>query len=278
MEAIVAEAPPVVYEATITKIEAAGASLRGVKRTVNEDAVFQYTGQTAAGQWRGLHMVCDGLGGHEAGEVASSIAVETIAGRLSDLYEREAPQAAADATRPTPGGIEGRIHAAIDEANTRIRRLAQAQAPEARKLGTTVTLALWDGDVVYIANVGDSRTYAARGGTVTQITEDHSLAAKMIEEGIVDASNGAAPPQNVIYRALGIDDEIQVDFFRWQAQPGDKLLLCSDGFWQAFPDQEELARWLTPVTAPADLCKQLVSEARRRDGSDDTSALIVAAF
>jgi protein phosphatase len=127
-----------------------------------------------------------------------------------------------------------------------------------------------------IANVGDSRAYAWRNHELTQLTQDHSLAAKLAEAGMIEEEEVADHPRsNVVLRALGIEDEVEVDFFEWRPQPGDKLLLCSDGLWNAFPDADELGQWLSSDAAPADLCQHLVNEANRRDGSDNISAIVI---
>ncbi len=258
------------------RIEAAAATRQGDKRATNEDTVFCRSGQVEAGKWAGLFMVCDGLGGHEAGEIASRLAIETVSSELAGLVPPEAGLPTRQRTRPSDVVVDECIRWAILRANAKIHEFARQHQSGAGNLGTTLTLALLDGQTAHIANVGDSRTYVSHGGQVTQITEDHSMAAKLAEAGIHTGDGDGAPPRNIIYRALGIDDTVEADLFRWHVEPGDKLLLCSDGLWQAFPEAAELARWLGPDTAPDDLCKQLVAEAHRRDGSDDTSAVVVA--
>lgn len=264
-------------EAHLSKIEAAAATQQGQERSVNEDSVFHATVQAENGQWRGLYVVCDGLGGHAGGEVASRLAIETVANHLAGLYAAD-DGGSAPRTRPTGAAVDEHIRAAVERANSRIRSYARSHPDGPRNLGTTLTLALLDGETAHIANVGDSRTYAARDNAVTQLTEDHSLAAKLTEAGIVQDTPQEPVQRNIIYRALGTDDGVEVDLFHWHLRPGDKLVLCTDGLWQAFPENAELARWLGPATAPHDLSLQLVTEAHRRDGADDTSAVVVAAF
>ena len=125
------------------------------------------------------------------------------------------------------------------------------------------------------ANVGDGRAYLWRKGVLRQITHDHSLAAKLAAEGVIENKDVYYHPHNnIILRALGIGDRLEVDIFECQLEPGDKLIICSDGLWKAF-GSEKLTDWLSPETTPADLCQQLVYEARLRDGSDNISAIIV---
>ena len=263
------------HEDDAWRAEAAAATQQGDKRDSNEDSVFARTGQRPDGKWVGLYMVCDGLGGHAAGEVASRLAIETVSSDLADLLPPEVASPKGRRTRPSESTIDDRIRQAVARANAKIHEFAQSHPNGGGNLGTTLTLALLDGQTAHIANVGDSRTYAQKASQVTQITEDHSMAAKLAEAGVLDNA-AEAPPRNIIYKALGVTEDAEPDLFRWRVESGDKLLLCSDGLWQAFPEIDELARWLGPATGAEDLCKQLVSEAHRRDGSDDTSAVVVA--
>jgi protein phosphatase len=258
-------------------INSAALTDRGLRRKSNEDAVFHRSGHMINGQKAGLYLVCDGLGGHQAGEVASHLAVKTVTARLEQMLF-------APPSRPANGQIPistaawpDHIEAAITQANAEIRSYAHTHVLTGRaRPGTTLTLALIEGDRVQIANVGDSRTYVWRAGQVIQITRDHSWAARLVRLGVIGEDEMA---QNNwghrLTQSLGPKDRIVVDLSRWDLQPGDKLLLCSDGLWQAFPDSADLALWLGTDAAPAELCRQLVAEARRRDGSDNISAVVV---
>jgi serine/threonine protein phosphatase PrpC len=144
-------------------------------------------------------------------------------------------------------------------------------------LRTTITLALIYDNLAQIANVGDSRVYAWRSGHMTQITHDHSYVAELARRGEIAENEIASHPQsNLLLQALGQEDPIRVDLFEWEIQSGDKLLLCSDGLWKAFPDPADIAWWLSLVEAPVDLCWRLVLEANRRDGSDNISVVVVS--
>jgi protein phosphatase len=125
--------------------------------------------------------------------------------------------------------------------------------------------------------VGDCRIYLWREGRVDQITQDHSVAAQLAREGFIDETEIAQHPRsNVILRAVGHEVDVLVDVFKHPLKAGDKLLLCSDGLWKSLSDQAELAHWLgQPITA-ADLCRQLVTEAKTRDGSDNISAIVAS--
>jgi protein phosphatase len=238
--------------------------------------IFQRNGQVEAGLSTGLYIVCDGLGGRRAGEIASRLAVETITGELAGVFsngglaQRQAPLSSSR--------LDEWLRFAISLAHTRLRGYSQTHWEQAGGLGTTVALALIYGSIAHVANVGDSRVYASRGNRLSQLTCDHSLAAKLVQSGLIDERELTSHRhRNVLYQALGSQESVEVTLSHWKLEPNDKLLLCSDGLWTAFPDRAELAHQLAQPTTPADVCRQLVCEAIRRDGSDDISAIVVKA-
>jgi serine/threonine protein phosphatase PrpC len=258
------------------QIDSAAFSDRGKKRKLNEDTIFLQTGRTPTNKNVGLFLVCDGIGGHHGGEIASRIAVDTITTELADLFA----SADASSNNNDPSAslslLRQKIHAAVTKANSEIRQYAQNQANQASDLGTTVTLVAIYDNIAYILNAGDGRVYGWRAGRLSQITQDHSLAAALAKEGLIDETEVVHHPQNhIIFRALGIDEVIEVDAFNWTLQEGDKLLLCSDGLWKAFENSSELGQRLAENLMATDLCRQLVNEANRRDGSDNISAIVV---
>jgi PPM family protein phosphatase len=255
-------------------LRAASLSQQGERRPTNQDAVFQRSGQVEAELNAGLYILCDGLGGRRAGEVASRLAVETVVNELAgvfpqgDVAQRQAPLSSSR--------LDEWLRFAITLAHSHLRGYAQTHWEEARGLSTTIALALIYGSTAHIANVGDSRVYLARAHQLTQLTQDHSMAARLVQTGLIDDSEAATHPhRHILYQALGSHETVEVALSRWRLEPDDTLLLCSDGLWVAFPDRAELAQWLDNAAPPEDLCHQLVSEAIRRDGSDDTSAIIV---
>lgn len=258
-------------------LESAAFSDSGTRRTINQDAVFHQTGRTAAGDNVGLFLVCDGMGGHQGGEIASRIAVDTITAELADLFAstEEAPQ---NGHTPLPiPTFRQKITTAVGKANTQIRHYAQKHADQTPDLGTTLTMMLIYGPNAFIINAGDGRVYGWRAGQLIQITQDHSLAALLAKGGVIDETKIAGHPQShIILRALGLEDQLKVDVYTWDIQAGDKLLLCSDGLWKAFADPGDLEQRLANDTTAADLCQQLVNEAKQRDGSDNISAIVVA--
>jgi protein phosphatase len=254
-------------------MKAAALTDRGRHRKLNEDTVYHQTGQTDWGETFGLYLVCDGLGGHQAGEIASYLAVETVVPQLTSLLSSLEMSYGGDHTCSM---IYQGIRAAITKANQTIRCYARTHPQEANNLGTTITLALIYKSTAYIANIGDSRAYLWRCGQLTQITRDHSLAAELANLGVIEEHEIIDHPQrNMLLQALGPDEQVSAELFEWELQPGDKLLLCTDGLWQAFPEAAELAKFLASAVPPVDICRQLVDEANRRDGSDNISAVVV---
>jgi protein phosphatase len=258
----------VINQEKVSHIEAAALSERGKKRRLNEDAVFRQTNQENVA---GLFLVCDGLGGHQAGDVASTTTVETVANELAALLS-----ASPSNNGPVSTDIlRQNIQEAITKAHAKLRVYAKKH-PGIHKLGTTITLAFIYNDTALIANVGDSRAYVWRNAELSQLSQDHSLAARLAEVGVIEEEEVPDHPRsNVVLRALGVEDSLDIDFFEWKLQPGDKLLLCSDGLWNSFSDTDELSERLSSNAAPADLCRQLVSEANQRDGSDNISAVVI---
>jgi serine/threonine protein phosphatase PrpC len=240
--------------------------------------VFQQTIPTNSGENLGLYLVCDGLGGLQAGEVASQLAVETVTSELKGVLLMLEAVSNREHTQPSTRMLRNSIKTAITRANTKIRDYAQNHQKVAA-LGTTITLALVYGTWAQIANVGDSRAYLWRSGQLTQLTEDHSLAAKLVKWGEIDEADLVNHPRrNVLYRTLGMYESagLEMDMFEQELQPDDKLLLCSDGLWQAFPDTVELEGWLAPQQPASELCHQLVTEANWRGGVDNISVVIVS--
>jgi serine/threonine protein phosphatase PrpC len=260
---------------TVT-IESAALSDPGIKRELNQDAIFHQSSQLPTTKPVGLFIVCDGMGGHRGGEIASRIAVDTITAELADLFVEPQPMLADEETRPSLFKPAQKIRAAVYEANDQIRRYAQNHADETPDLGTTVTVVVIYDNLAYILNAGDGRVYIYRDGQLTRITEDHSLAAALVREGIIEEAEVATHPKsNVILRALGVEEAVEVDTFEWPLQSGDKLLLCCDGLWKAFPNEADLGQWVASDLTAAALCQQLVSEAKQRDGSDNISVVVV---
>jgi len=207
-----------------------------------------------------LYLVADGMGGHNAGEVASQMA----AAEIPRAYYAD----------PSPD-IPTALTNAVAAANQAIVQHAQAAAGQIG-MGTTATLAVVREREVIIGNVGDSRTYLMRSGALTQVTQDHSLVAAQARAGVLTPEQARNHPQrNVITRALGKMDSAQPDFFNGSLQAGDSLILCSDGLSTMVTDDE--IQDIVGKSAPADAVRRLVDLANERGGLDNISVIIVRA-
>ena len=229
----------------------------GQKRTVNQDFVF--TSETPVGNLPNLFVVADGMGGHKAGDFASSYAVEVL---LSTIREDE---------NSNPVKI---IRAAIENANTQLLREASDNETMSG-MGTTMVLVTIVGHYAYVANVGDSRLYLVDENKISQITKDHSLVEEMVRMGEIsrdDARNH--PDKNIITRALGAGRDVDVDFFDVRLTPGDILLLCSDGLSNMVPDEDIRQVILTSETLE-ETGRRLVSMANDNGGRDNIAVVLV---
>lgn len=219
----------------------------GRVRTHNEDSVLAQPP---------LFVVADGLGGHEAGEVASAIAVET----LRDHAPRR-PDAKA-------------LARAVKAANREVIRAAREGYGKAG-MGTTMTAAIVEGNRIVLAHVGDSRAYLLHAGSLQQLTEDHSMVADMIRRGqLTEAEARYHPNRSVITRALGTDPNMIADTYEVEADSGDRLLLCSDGLTGMLEDAA-IAEMLGGYRDPTIAARTLIDAANDAGGHDNISVVIV---
>ena len=203
-----------------------------------------------------LFVVADGMGGHEAGEVASNIAVTTM--------EAHAPKS----TSPEA------LAAAVIKANEAVLRGAQDGTGKPG-MGTTLTAAFVFEDEATIAQVGDSRAYLLHDGQLQRITRDHSLVADLIEQGrLTEAEARFHPQRSVITRALGSDPHMQPDLYTLHIEEGDRLLLCSDGLCSMISD-EDIEEILLDNPAPAHACDALVEEAIIAGGLENVTVIVI---
>jgi serine/threonine protein phosphatase PrpC len=220
----------------------------GRKRRRNEDAYLIEPP---------LFAVADGMGGAQAGEIASRLAAAVV---------REG--------EPQQGQPEERVVALIQEANRRVYEQA-GESSSMHGMGTTITLALALEGVVVIGHVGDSRAYRLRGGDLEQLTEDHSLVAELVRSGRLSPEEAETHPQrSVITRALGTDPDVDVDVFRVEARAGDLFLLCSDGLTTMLDDdsiRDTLGHRRDDLEAAA---RELVDKANRRGGEDNVTVVL----
>ncbi|MCX8067362.1 MAG: Stp1/IreP family PP2C-type Ser/Thr phosphatase [Anaerolineae bacterium] len=241
----------------------------GMERTLNEDSLLAL--QTVmAFRSRGIPValaaIADGMGGHEAGDVASQIVIRTLAQRVGG--EILAPHAAG---QPLPTPREW-LSAVIQQANWTIYNQRRVAGTD---MGTTLVVALMLGDAATIANIGDSRAYHLRPDGIEQITVDHSLVERLVATGQITREEAATHPQkNVIYRTLGDKPRVEADFFERRLAPGEALLLCSDGLSGMVPDEHIWHIWRTS-TSPQEACDRLVEAANSAGGEDNISVIVV---
>ncbi|MFN3202961.1 MAG: Stp1/IreP family PP2C-type Ser/Thr phosphatase [Bradymonadia bacterium] len=248
------------------RITSAGRTHVGMKRTHNEDSLRICRDQN-------LFIVADGMGGHASGEVASQLSVETLA----EFYRATAEDD--EITWPFKldkgmGYQESRITTGVKLSNRRVYENACRDA-KLKGMGTTLVTLYLHGGNGYIGHVGDSRVYRFRSGQLTQITEDHSLLNDYIKiKKLTPEEIEAFPHKNVIVRALGMKENVQVDVHAEKAQIGDIFLLCSDGLSGMITD-EGMEQIL--VTHGSDLeksCEVLIETANQNGGTDNITVIL----
>ncbi len=229
----------------------------GRKRKVNQD--FVYSSERFVGPLPNLFLVADGMGGHNAGDYASRLAVETIVERSSGSLE----------TNPLRV-----LDEAVQSANGLVRKRAQ-ETPELQGMGTTVVAAVIDGRELYVANVGDSRLYIVNSGEIRQITKDHSWVEEMVRRGgIGKAEARNHPDKNIITRAVGAEETVRIDFFQVLLQEGDVILMCTDGLTNMLED-EEIRMTLDGARDIVEKAEGLVRAANERGGRDNISVVLI---
>lgn len=227
--------------------ESGSATDIGRVRKHNEDAILTLAP---------LYVVADGMGGHEAGEVAAQIAVETIAAHLPRYSSSQA------------------LGRAIKAANREVFR-GVSDGRGRPGMGATVTAAVVQGSSIAIGQVGDSRAYLLHHGRLQRITRDHSLVADLVAEGrITEVEARYHPNRSVVTRALGSDPDMEPDLYEVDAAPGDRLLICSDGLNSMIED-DLIERILIEFADPQIAADKLIEAANRAGGHDNISAIVV---
>lgn len=274
------EAEPLVTEAVVPAEELLDtgptlvigrASHIGRVRKRNEDTYFTLQATLSRNSETfpfGLFLVADGMGGHKGGELASALATRVMAEAvLREFYLPWLTSEVEDTMPQRP--INEVILQAANKANLVVHRVAPPEA------GTTLTCALVQGTNAYIAHVGDSRAYLIRQGRLEQITQDHSLLARLIELGQISPEEAASHPQrNVLYKAIGQGSALEVDFYLKSLPINSYLLLCSDGLW-GYINEERMAAIVREAPTPQDACHQLVREANAQGGEDNITVILI---
>ncbi|MCK4739483.1 MAG: Stp1/IreP family PP2C-type Ser/Thr phosphatase [Deltaproteobacteria bacterium] len=231
----------------------------GRKRKANEDSGL-------AADWLGLYVVCDGMGGHSCGDVASQTAIEVIKGSIENAKKKGTLE-----TKPCEVFVD-----AIKLGNRAVWELSQGM-PKCASMGTTMAGVLIHGNTFFTAHVGDSRVYRIRGGKIEPLTRDHSLVEEQIALGTLkreDARN--SPVKNVITRAMGLNAEVKVETAQFEALAGDFILICSDGLNGMITDEtiEEVINKNTTDTLNATTA-ELIELANLNGGTDNITVVLL---
>lgn len=236
----------------------AGLSDTGLRRELNEDSMVMLEADAPCG----LYVVADGMGGHEAGEIASGLTVQTI-----QRHFMENP--------PSPtGSVDEWLKSAVAAANEAVLA-QQGSRTEDRKMGSTLVMALVMDGQAHIANVGDSRAYIVNNTSIRQISVDHSLVERLVQIGQLTREEARTHKQkNVIYSTVGDKEDMEIGLYHVKLQPGDRLLLCSDGLSGMLTD-EEIQVISRNRPEPASACKSLIEAAKMAGGHDNITAIIV---
>lgn len=231
----------------------------GKKRKLNQD--FVYVSETTVGNLPNVFVVADGMGGHNAGDYASKCTVETMVREIRGCFEKN------------PVRILGK---AIRIANDQIRKKAR-EDDSLYGMGSTVVAATCLGHYLQVANVGDSRLYIINE-EIRQITRDHSLVEEMIRMGGLDREAARNhPDKNIITRAIGALDTVEIDFFHEELKPGDIVLMCSDGLTNMLED-EEIDRILKEYASLEERAVKLVEAANLNGGKDNIAVILIDVF
>lgn len=239
-------------------MRAYGKSDIGSVRKMNQD--FMFSSEAPVGRLPNLFIVADGMGGHRAGDYASRMSVENFVDYVMQAQSGEPIRIVDDAMHYINEVV-------IDKAS---------QHPELNGMGTTFVVSFILDQTLYVANVGDSRLYLI-DQEIHQVTEDHSYVGAMVRAGEITRSEARNhPDKNIITRAIGVSKDLRVDFFEADLQPGDKILMCSDGLSNMVEDQELLA--LIKKYDLSQVTDHLIDTAKEHGGLDNITAIVIDPF
>ena len=231
----------------------------GMVREVNQDFVF--TSETPIANLPNLLVVADGMGGHRAGEYASRLAVEVLKQELA---------------ASTEDGPEAMIRNAITRANERVLEAARQDA-KLSGMGTTLVAATVIERTLYFANVGDSRLYLLNAD-IKQLSKDHSLVQEMVRLGGINQEEAKYhPDKNIITRAIGAKDELEIDFYEYRLKKGDVILMCTDGLSNMVED-EEILHIVKCSRDVVEAVEQLIERAKDYGGNDNIGVIVAQPF
>ncbi|MCL2050156.1 MAG: Stp1/IreP family PP2C-type Ser/Thr phosphatase [Lachnospiraceae bacterium] len=231
----------------------------GKKRSLNQDYV--YANREKTGNLPNVFIVADGMGGHNGGELASQWTVETMLAEIISLPGKNAKKI---------------LEQAMQTANKVVRNKADDN-PSLYGMGTTIVAATIDGNNLHVANVGDSRLYLVnpKQKTLRQVTKDHSLVEEMIRMGgMAKEAAHNHPNKHIITRAVGAKEKLQIDFFNEKLNPGELVLMCSDGLSNML-DDDELGTILFRDKDPNELANELIQAANDNGGKDNITVILI---
>ena len=229
----------------------------GQNRSINQDCFL--CEEEAVGELPNLFIVADGMGGHNGGDFASRFCIENVKDYILNNKG---------------DSIISIIRTAIKAANEGIREKTK-EDEELKGCGTTVVLATIKDDILYIANIGDSRLYVVQNGKLSQITEDHSVVEEMIKSGIIKKEEARFNPhKNKVTRALGAEPDVEADFFEVKLEKGDRVLLCSDGVSNMM-DERHIEEISGADKELSEICRILIETAVNNGGKDDATVAMI---
>ncbi|MBX9847679.1 MAG: Stp1/IreP family PP2C-type Ser/Thr phosphatase [Rhodocyclaceae bacterium] len=236
----------------------------GMVRPHNEDSVY-------ADPASGVVILADGMGGYNAGEVASGMATALLGNMLEEAFAAQPPYAEVGSRRYAEVALEREVSI----TNQSIYNAAQSQ-PQYAGMGTTLVAAVFHDDKVTVAHIGDSRMYRFRGGVFSQVTKDHSLLQEQIDSGMITQEQARhSQNRNLVTRALGVDPVVETEIHEYAVLPNDIFLLCSDGLNDMVED-DEIGMTVEALGANLKLCAaQLVQMANDNGGRDNVSVILV---
>lgn len=226
----------------------------------------------------GLFVVCDGMGGHSSGEVASKLAVDVVSKNFAQSLQKQqnadSTQVMFGETNPKISETANRLVSSIRLANQVIFESSKNQ-PQNQGMGTTIVAVAATAGTHIVSWVGDSRVYMARNGHLQQMTVDHSLVQEQVNKGLITGSQAETSEyKNILTRALGAAESVEVDTIELTAEDDDYLLLCSDGLTRMLTD-EQLMAVIKKFEKPQDICDALIAQANQAGGRDNVTAVVV---
>jgi protein phosphatase len=249
------------------KIISFGISDLGQKRNLNEDSYF-------VSDELGLYLVADGMGGHRAGDVASSTAVEIIAGHIGSWLEGE-KDGASISSDVTVVDEDNVLINAVRKANDRLCEMSQ-QNNALSGMGTTIVGLLHTQGKAHVVNVGDSRAYRIRNDLILQLTTDHSWVGEQLQRNLISEDEARLHRwRNIITRALGNREDVEIDVSKHDIEPGDCFVLCTDGLSGMLTDEEILDIVKDAGDDMEEACRNLVAQSNEKGGLDNITVVLV---